>query len=246
MRRPIELLNENNETIQPQISSLDPEIYNRPWGGIYFLYSMGDNHQLPPVAQKPMYSKDVVKPGTTDLAGKIVLHEYLHTLNSLDVKSTVVLMNSVKRQNDTEYLTFLDNLRNGTVTDKNVDFVYNKCLDTMPQHEKCTFDNAIHLVPQWKFAHPIVHKYLTSLQQPIAKLNAKYCSLRDGNRNHCVKESSLTVQQALCIGGIVMLLKNFIVELNIMNGSIVSIKDIVYETRDGPDKENALPAYIIV
>ena len=75
MRRSMELLNENNETVQPETSSLDPEIYNRPWGGIYVLYSMGDNHRLPPVAQKTMYSKDVGKVGTTDQARQIVLHE---------------------------------------------------------------------------------------------------------------------------------------------------------------------------
>ena len=158
---------------------------------------MGDNHQLPPVAQKPMYSKEVGKAGTADWDGQIVHHEYLHTLNSPEVKATVVLMNSVKRQNDTEYLTFLDNLQNGTVSKEMfVQFVYKKCLDTMPQHEKCTFDNAIHLVPKWKFAHPIVHKYLTTLQQPVAKLKAKYYSSRDGDTtNHCVKESSLPVHQ---------------------------------------------------
>ena len=99
-----------DKTVKPETSSLDPETYNRVWVGIYFLYSMGDNHQLPPVAQKLMYSKDVRKAGTADWAGQIVLHEYIHTLNSPEVKSTVVLMNSVKRQNYTEYLTFLDNL----------------------------------------------------------------------------------------------------------------------------------------
>ena len=31
-----------------------------------------------------------------------------------------------------------------------------------------------------------------------------------------------------------------------MNGSVGTINDILYETRDGPDKENALPAYIFV
>ena len=70
-----------------------------------------------------------------------------------------------------------------------------KCLDTMPQHEKCTFDNAIHLVPQWKCAHPIVHKYLTTLQQPVAKLKVKYFSAREENTNQCVKELSLPVFQ---------------------------------------------------
>ena len=96
LRRPIEILDDNNETVQVQNSSLDPQIYNRPWGGIYFLYSMGDNHQLPPVLQKPMYSNDDGKQGTADFAGRIVLHNYIKPHNSAEVKSTIVVMNNVK------------------------------------------------------------------------------------------------------------------------------------------------------
>ena len=37
---------------------LDPVISDRPWGGVPFLYSSGDCHQLPPIGQKPFYSKE--------------------------------------------------------------------------------------------------------------------------------------------------------------------------------------------
>ena len=96
LRRPIEILNDNNETVQVQKSSLDPEIYNRPWGGIYFLYSMEDNHQLPPIMQKLMYSNDNGKQRTVDFAGWILLHDYIKTHNSAEVKSTIIVMNDVK------------------------------------------------------------------------------------------------------------------------------------------------------
>ena len=42
-----------------------------------------------------------------------------------------------------------------------------------------------------------------------------------------------------------MLLKNFVVELKLMNGSVGVVKDIVYEQEEGP-RGNHLPAYIVV
>ena len=85
-----------------------------------------------------------------------------------------------------------------------------------------------------------MQKYLTRLQKPVDKLKGNYSSCRDGDINHCVKESSLSVRQALCMGAKVMLLTNFIVELKVMNGSIGEVKKIMYKTSDGPANNNTL------
>ncbi len=119
-------------------------------------------------------------------------------------------------------------------------------MDQLSQEERDSFKNAIHLVPQWKMAHPIVKGYLESLSTPIAKIRAKYNSCRDDGKNHCVKESSMCGRLAICVGAIVMLLRNFIVEYKLMNGSIGIVKEIVYENKEGPADRNNLPAYVIV
>ena len=44
-----------------------------------------------------------------------------------------------------------------------------------------------------------------------------------------------------------MLLKNFIIELDLMNGSVGVVKKIVYKNKNRPkNKDNPLPAYVIV
>jgi ATP-dependent exoDNAse (exonuclease V) alpha subunit len=45
---------------------------------------------------------------------------------------------------------------------------------------------------------------------------------------------------------IVMLLRNFVVEYKLMNGSVGTIREIVYESNNGPDNDNELPSYVIV
>ena len=115
----------------------------------------------------------------------------------------------------------------------------------MPQGNE-SFKHAIYLVPQWKMANPIVKQYLESLMTPIANIYAKYYSCKDDGKNHCVKESSLCGRLTICVGTIVMLSRNFIVEYKLMNGSIVIVKEIVYENKEGPADRDSLPAYVIV
>ena len=60
--------------------------------------------------------------------------------------------------------------------------------------------------------------------------------------NHCIKEPYMSLLNAICIGPVTILLRNFIVEYNLMNGSIVIVHDIVYTENDGTNNQIALPA----
>ena len=124
---------------------------------------MGDQNQLPCIGEKSMISEEVGKANSADAVGRIVIHDFLHSKNDSNVKSTVVVMEDVIRQTDRLYLSLLQNMTNDTMEDKDVEFIKEKCLDQLSQEERDSFKNAIHLVPQWKMAHPIVKRYLESL-----------------------------------------------------------------------------------
>eukprot|EP00956_Cyclotella_meneghiniana_P021657 scaffold39661_cov63-Cyclotella_meneghiniana.AAC.17 len=48
--------NDNNSNIEgDEMTTLDEEVYQRPWGGIQFVYSLGDTNQLNPVAKRTTY-----------------------------------------------------------------------------------------------------------------------------------------------------------------------------------------------
>ena len=137
-------------------------------------------------------------------------------------------------------------MRNGSLETKDVEIILSRCIDKLSKDERESFKDAIHLVPQWKMAHPIVFKYLNNMKTPLAKIAAQLQSSRQDSINHCVKESSLPIRLALCVGAKVLLLSNFVVEYKIMNGSIGTVVDIVYEKKSGPRDEKALPAYVTV
>ena len=155
-------------------------------------------------------------------------------------------MDQVLRQDNPEFLNILSRMRTGTLQRKDVDIILSRCIDKFSKDERNSFNDAIHLVPQWKMAHPIVFKYLCNMNTPLAKITAKLQSMRNDGVNHCVKESSLPLRLALCVGAKVLLLSNFVVEYKIMNGSIGTVVDIVYKDKAGPRDAKALPAYVTV
>ena len=93
----------------------------------------------------------------------------------------------------------------------------------------------------------IVFNYLMSFDTPIMKLYPKYSTIRTNGLNHCISELSYPSRIALCEGAVVMLLRNFVVELNLMNGAVGVVRKIVYKEVDGPHSvNNPHPAYVIV
>ena len=53
---------------------LKREVFNRPWGGIPFIYSFGDCAQLPPVMMTALYDDKKAKANTADMLGKIAIN----------------------------------------------------------------------------------------------------------------------------------------------------------------------------
>eukprot|EP00957_Ditylum_brightwellii_P027654 2090587-Ditylum_brightwellii.AAC.1 len=67
-------------------------------------------------------------------------------------------------------------------------------------------------------------------------------------KNHCVKECyySIISGVGVAVAVAVMLLKNYVAELAIVNGCIGAAKKVGYRNGDGPRESGALPAYIII
>jgi hypothetical protein len=79
---------------------------------------------------------------------------------------------------------------------------------------------------------------------PLAKFKAKFENTRTDGKNCSLKKCSYPKINAFCVGAIVMLLKNFIVEgWKIFNGSVGIVLDIIYDSPDG-GQTGELPAFI--
>ena len=254
-RRPTTIVDTDGKDVDVSGSDnieLDSETYSRMWGGLHFIYSFGDSHQLPPVGMKPMYSSEVASPETSDSAGRVAWSEFFNPPENDETENTVVVMEDVIRQDSTQqnFKDALAHMREGTMEKRDVDLLISRCLFKLPEEERKQFeDGALHLVSTWQEAHQINFKYLAEdFETPIAKSRAVYSAGRNG-RNCCVAESSLPTKNALCVGVRVMLLHNFLVEHGLMNGAVGYVRAIRYEHKDGPNHEtdNGLQnAYYVV
>ena len=246
-RRPVDVHDEETNTVHVDDTNLTKDVYSRPWGGIPLIYSFGDSQQLPPVMMKPIYDKsEPKKTGSACDFGRMAISEFLDPHTPEQAASLIVIMDEVLRQDDAIFLRVLSRMREGELEEEDVDFLLGRCLDQMTPDDKATFKGALHLVPIWDQAHKIVFDYLqNNLTAPVAKFNATFTSCRSDGKNCCLKESSLPTRSALCVGAKVMLLTNYVVEQKIMNGSVGTIKKLCYKTKEGPNGD-CEGAYAIV
>ena len=249
LRRPQTVLDDNGNVIFDENDNfpLENEIFERPWGGIPFIYSFGDCCQLPPVKMKSIFDNSNGRPDSSDNIGRIVFNDFISADHMDTSQSVIVKMDEVLRQDNEVFLKSLNNMRNGSIDDDDVDFLLSRCLDNLDEEERQLFQNALHLVPTWNMTDEIIFNYLDSFDTPIMKLYPKYSTIRTNGLNHCISELSYPSKIALCEGAVVMLLKNFVVELNLMNGAVGVVRKIVYKETAGPhDNTKPHPAYIIV
>jgi len=88
-------------------------------------------------------------------------------------------------------------------------------------------------MPTWWRTVPITKRYLRQLGNPVARVDVVY-QHPPSSRNHAAEEINFPVRNALAIGATVMLLCNYVIEEDAMNGAIGTVKKIVYANRAGP------------
>ena len=223
---------------------VDPRVARRTWGGIPVVNSLGDCHQLPPVAALPHYDESVSKSGGSDEMGRQV-HMNFISMDTDAEYSLVTVMDEAIRQRCQHFKDIINEMRNTGMSRESATVLMNRHLENLPQEERDLFiREALYLMPTWKSTIPITKEYLKSLGTPVARIKARY--QHSGRQNHAKKECSLPETNALAKDALVMLLVNFVVEENTFNGAVGKIVQICYEHSDGPRNPDALPDYVVV
>ena len=203
------------------------EVASRFGGGPHAHYSFGDINQLPPVGSSSYYKSDLGKEGSAQRVGRFKLSEFFY--GSPGCESTIVMMDDVIRQDAPEFKTFLHNMRSGTISEAESEWLHGKCLDKMSPDERAQFDDAIHICPKWAKANEVCFKYLQDdLDEPIALVKAKMSTIKSSGKNCCADGSVLPLLTPICVGAKVMLLENKVVEEDLANGSIGVVREICY------------------
>ena len=199
--------------------------------GGFSVIIVGDIAQLPPVSDKPLYHS--IPDDSTSLMGYCAYHEIKNVVQ-LDKNQRVMDTSQEKFRN------VLLRLRNGTSTiedwqllttrsSANVDAIY---FENMPL--RLAFSNKI----------VAEHNYnlLKESREPIYPIKAKHNSIKAAKLSPD-NFGGLEALIHLAVNAHVMLTRNLWVEKGLCNGSMGTVKQIIYKDHQGPP---ALPVAVMV
>ncbi|XP_074596306.1 ATP-dependent DNA helicase Pif1-like [Brevipalpus obovatus] len=200
------------------------------FGGLH-VYLFGDYRQLPPVKDAAVYRSNPRR--NQDIQDGLVA--------SSSIQQFIELRTCHRQREATlEFRQLLDNLSNGNFTRENYDLLMTRRVSMLSQYERERFTDAIQLFCQNKQVLESNRSYLSSLEHPVARIQSE-------NRPDVATAESEDILLGLpyvlniAIGCRVMLRTNVWVEGGLVNGSLGTVRKIVFEEGTQPP---ALPLYI--
>lgn len=214
--------------LQKRLSDLRPGI-SEPFGGL-FIYMFGDFRQLPPVLDTPLYEESShTESGTLGLA----CFKQFQSFIELQVGH---------RQRDQSFARLVDKVAVGRLSEQDYHKLGTRNRHTLNAEELASFDNAVHLCSTNNEVDLVNNKYLIRTGHPVALLQA----LHEPNVALNASEDlarGLPSKLYLSVGCRVMLRDNLWVKGGLVNGSLGTVRAIVYDTGVQPP---SLPLYILV
>ncbi|XP_023317653.1 uncharacterized protein LOC111694302 [Trichogramma pretiosum] len=201
---------------------------DEPFGGL-IVYMFGDFNQLPPVKDAAFYNHNENDVVSTN--GAILLQSF---------QLFIELTTSHRQNNDVLFSNMLERIARGalTVTDFTELFTRRRCVMTLDDIK--SFDNVVHLLPTNALVKDTNLSNLRKLGTPVACINAIHTpNVRSIDGDSC----GLDAQLYLAIGSRIILRHNVWVAGGLVNGSVGTVKAIVYDENVEPPN---LPRYILV
>ena len=110
------------------------------------------------------------------------------------------------RQNDPKFKIVIYNMRDGTMDERSTDFLLKRY---SPEVLELFESTDIYLMPTWDQTRRITLKYLKTFNGPYVVIRPQCNSCNIQGQNHCIRVISFPSVLALCVGAVVVLLKNF-------------------------------------
>ncbi|XP_052123357.1 uncharacterized protein LOC127749382 [Frankliniella occidentalis] len=187
--------------------------------GNLFVWFFGNIRQLPPVADTPWYKEDVTNSQAMVVAGALLYKE-------IDL---VCFLSSQLRQNNMNYLKCLQNISVGLTTDIDKAILLSRFRTLAEIEEGGQFEFAVHLFSRRKDVDIYNLQKLIQENKPVLRIdsenNSRYAKA-------CTSDQAMGLPQNLflSIGCRVMLKRNLWVDGGLVNGSLGTVIDIVYQS----------------
>lgn len=147
-----------------------------------------------------------------------------------------------RQSSDSHYASLLDRLALGQITKHDYDLLCERSTGVISPLEMKTFSNAVHICATREVVKKRHHQYLDDMKYPVAKITSvNHPNIATSDSE--AKSQGLEAHLMLSVGCKVMLRRNLWVKGGLVNGSVGTIRALIYEDGVTPPQ---LPLYILV
>lgn len=191
-----------------------------PFGG-YFIYLFGDLRQLPPVRDIAIYLKPIETDSYALFSNGLI--------NSIQEKIILTVCHR-QTQDQHQFKQVLDSVASGTVTPQGWQLLMTRRIAIVSENH---FTNAIHLFPTNEKVNEHNTRIMSENRLAVAIIEAMHnnATARQSPDNLA---DGLSRRPYLSVGCRIMLRKNLCVEKGLVNGSLGTVKAIVYHSGERP------------